>query len=138
MAEKNKDKVVHVSGKRKMSVARATITKGTGVVRINNVNLNVYPHILAKEKIFEPLIIADEVAKRVNINVDVYGGGMMSQAEASRNAISRALVEFTGDKALKKTFLDYDRHLLIADTRRTEPHKPCRSAPRAGKQTSKR
>ncbi|MDD5182217.1 MAG: 30S ribosomal protein S9 [Candidatus Nanoarchaeia archaeon] len=134
----DKIKIVHMSGKRKMSIARATIRPGKGIVRINKMILSAYPHKIAKEKMEEPLILAGELAKKVNISVDVCGGGIMSAAEAARNAIARGLVEFSNDKLLKKAFVDYDRHLLIADTRRTEPQKPCRSSARAGKQTSKR
>lgn len=134
----DKKKVVHTSGKRKVSIARATVKPGTGIVRVNNVNLNAYPNVFAKDKISEPIILAEDAAKKVNITVTVKGGGVMSQAEAARNAIAKGLVEFTRDRSLKKTYLDYDRHLLIADTRRTEPQKPCRSAARGAKQTSKR
>ena len=134
----DKIKIVHVSGKRKMSIARATLRAGKGIVRVNKMILSAYPHKIAKEKIEEPLIIAGELAKKVNISVNVHGGGIMSAAEAVRNAIARGLVEYSGDKLLKKAFVDYDRHLLIADTRRTEPQKPCRSSARGGKQTSKR
>ncbi|MCD6576057.1 MAG: 30S ribosomal protein S9 [Nanoarchaeota archaeon] len=132
------EKIVHVSGKRKMSIARATIKKGNGIVRVNKKLLDVIAPELAREKIKEPLLLAGDIAKKVNITVTVKGGGIMSQAEAARNAIARALVEYTGSKELKKTFFQYDRHLLVADVRRTEPQKPCRSAARRGKQTSKR
>ena len=132
------EKIVHVSGKRKMSIARATIKKGKGIVRINKKLIDVISPELAREKIKEPLLLAGDISKKVNISVDVRGGGVMSQAEAVRNAIARALVEYTGSKDLKNTFIQYDRHLLIADVRRTEPQKPCRSAARRGKQTSKR
>ncbi len=132
------EKIVHVSGKRKMSIARATIKKGNGIVRINKKLLDIISPELAKEKIREPLLLAGDIVKKVNITVNVHGGGVMSQAEAARNAIARALVEYTGSKDLKKTFIQYDRHLLVADVRRTEPQKPCRSAARRGKQTSKR
>jgi small subunit ribosomal protein S9 len=132
------EKIVHTSGKRKMSVARATIRKGNGVVRINKKVIDILHPEIAREKIREPLLLAGDILKKVNIDVNVRGGGVMSQAEAARNAIARALVEYTGSKELKKTFLQYDRHLLVADVRRTEPQKPCRSAARRGKQTSKR
>ena len=136
MAEKIK--IIHVSGKRKMSVARATIKKGTGIVRVNNRFLDTIEPKLARSKMMEPLILAGNVVKTINIQVNVKGGGVLSQSEAVRNAIAKGLVEYTKDKELKKTFLNYDRHLLIADIRRTEPHKPCRSAARRSKQTSKR
>jgi len=136
MAEKIK--IIHVAGKRKMSIARATVKAGTGVVRINKMSLETITPELAREKIREPILLAGDISKKVSIDVVVFGGGIMSQAEAIRNAIARGLLAYTNDKELKKLFLDYDRHLLIADVRRTEPQKPCRSSARAGKQTSKR
>ena len=132
------NKVVHVSGKRKMSIARASIRKGTGVIRINKKSLEIIAPEIAREKIREPLLLADDVVKKVNIDVEIHGGGIMSMAEAARIAIAKGLVEYTGNKELKKKFLQYDRHLIVADVRRTEPQKPCRSAARRGKQTSKR
>ena len=131
-------KTVHTSGKRKMSVARATVKKGTGSIKINKKSIDILSPELAREKIREPLLLAGDVSKKVNIDVKVNGGGIMSQAEAARNAIAKGLVEYTGDKGLKEKYLNYDRHLLVADVRRTEPQKPCRSSARAGKQTSKR
>ena len=134
----SKTNIVHTSGRRKFSIARATLRPGKGMVRINSTSLEVYTPMLARMKIQEPLILAGELSKQVNISVNVKGGGIMSSADAARLAIAKGLVEYSKDKTLKKTFLDYDRHLLIADKRRTEPQKPCRSAARAGKQTSKR
>jgi small subunit ribosomal protein S9 len=134
----DKTKTIHVAGKRKMSIARATVRAGNGIVRINKMNLETISPELAREKIREPILLAGDISKKVSIDVVVFGGGIMSQAEAIRNAIARGLLAYTNDKELKKLFLDYDRHLLIADVRRTEPQKPCRSSARAGKQTSKR
>jgi small subunit ribosomal protein S9 len=88
--------------------------------------------------ISEPLILAGDLSKQIDINISVKSGGVMGQAEATRQAIAKALVEFNKD--LKKKFLDYDRSLLITDVRRNEPHKPSRSksGPRKHKQRSKR
>ena len=66
----------------------------------------------------------DADAKNVNINVRVSGGGYNAQAEAARLAIARALVQHS--KKLEKVFLNYDRHLIVADIRRKETHKPNR------------
>ncbi|MAG16044.1 30S ribosomal protein S9 [Candidatus Woesearchaeota archaeon] len=112
------------SGKRKRAVARAVIKPGTGIVKINNKLLEFYQPDIAKLKLQEPLILAENHANKVNITVKVYGGGVMSQAEAARLAIAKALTEFTKDKKLEKTFLEYDRHLLVADVRRREVRKP--------------
>ena len=118
-------KVIHVSGKRRKAVARATIKSGKGIIRINSNLLEHYNPQLSKMKIMEPLLIAgDDVIKKVNISVDVIGGGFQGQAEAARLAIARGLVQFTGSKQLEKSFLDYDRQLLVADVRQREARKP--------------
>lgn len=132
------NKIVHTSGKRKKAIARATLRKGKGVIRINKLLLDHYSPPLAKLRIQEPLMLAGDLAKKVNINVNVQGGGWQAQSEASRLAISRAIIEYSKDANLKKDFLDYDRNLLVADVRRNEPHKPSDSKPRAKRQSSKR
>ena len=118
-------KTVHVSGKRKKAIARATVVSGKGQIRINKRLLQLYYPRLARMRIMEPLLIAgDEIIKKVKIDVDVIGGGLNGQAEAARLAIARGLVQFTGNKQLEKDFLSYDRHLLVADIRQRETRKP--------------
>tara|TARA_Y100000034_G_C6815153_1_gene366660 strand:- start:450 stop:854 length:405 start_codon:yes stop_codon:yes gene_type:complete len=132
-------KTTNTSGKRKRAVARATVSAGKGVVKVNNQILDFYGNKLARMKIMEPLIIANEVSKKVDIKVNVHGGGWQSQAEASRLAIAKGLVEFSKSEKLKNAFLEYDRHLLVADIRRNEPAKPNDSGkPRAKRQKSYR
>ena len=131
-------KPVHVAGKRKRAVAKATLKPGNGIVKINNILLDNYSPVLARMKISEPLLLADNYAKKFNISVRVYGGGYMSQAEAVRLAIARALIESSKGNALKDAFLKYDRHLLVADTRRKEMRKPNDSKARAKRQKSYR
>ena len=119
-------KNVHASGKRKMAIARATLTQGTGIVRINNMPVDLVEPKISRLKIKEPLILAEDFANKVDINVNVVGGGMTSQAEASRLAIAKALVNFSKSDKLRQAFLEYDRNLLVADVRRKEPAKPNR------------
>ncbi len=65
-------KVVNSSGKHKTATARATVTKGTGKVRINKIPLELYTPELVMMKISEPLLIAgEEVVSGLDINVDV-------------------------------------------------------------------
>ncbi|PIU62584.1 30S ribosomal protein S9 [archaeon CG07_land_8_20_14_0_80_38_8] len=132
------DKNIIKSGKRKTSIASAVLKKGKGVIRINSMNLKVYGNEISRLKIMEPLQLAGELAEKIDVNIKVRGGGWQSQAEAARLALAKVLVEFSKKDALKKTFLDYDRHLLVADIRRKEPKKPYRSAARARRQKSKR
>ncbi|MAG50149.1 30S ribosomal protein S9 [archaeon] len=132
-------KIVHISGKRKTAVARATLKEGKGLIRINRKPLNIYGSELARLRIQEPLLIAGDIVNKVNIDVNVKGGGWQSQSEASRLAIARALMEFSGNKQLKKDFLDYDRNLVVADVRRRESRKPNNSkGARAKRQKSYR
>ncbi len=114
--------VIHTSGKRKRSIARATLKPGKGIIRINNILLDAYEPKLARLKIQEGLIIAGDVIKKVDITVNVKGGGVNSQAEAARTAISKALVEF--EPKLKERYLDYDRNFLVNDVRYKETKKP--------------
>jgi small subunit ribosomal protein S9 len=130
-------KTIITSGKRKTAVARATLRHGAGVVRINSALLDTIRPEFHQLKMREPLIIARDVAGRVNIDVEVRGGGQNSQAEATRLAIAKALSQF--DKKLHKEFLSYDRQLLVADVRQKETHKPnCHGKARAKRQKSYR
>lgn len=119
------NKIVHVSGKRRKAIARATLKPGKGIIRINSMLLDNYNPKVSRMKIMEPLLIAgDDVVKKVNIQVNVNGGGFEGQAEAARLAIARGLVQFTNNKQLERNYLDYDRQLLVADIRQRESRKP--------------
>lgn len=118
-----KEKVSFTRGKRKEAVARASVKKGSGVVRINRFALDTFGNKYLRSMLYEPIILAGEAARSVDIDVSVYGGGTTSQTEAARMAIARGLAEFTGDEELKKRMIEYDRHLLSEDARRVEPKK---------------
>jgi small subunit ribosomal protein S9 len=130
---------IMTSGKRKKAIARSIIKEGTGIIRINNQLLEVFEPELLKLKIREPLILADKLSGKIDIEVHITGGGTASQADAARLAIARGLVKFANDPALEKAFNDYDRNLLVADVRRKEARKPnTNSKARAKKQKSYR
>ena len=126
-----------VTGKRKEAIAKATIVEGSGKITINKKPIPSYPHLFQLE-VSEPILIAKEVLGKLNfdIRVNVKGGGVSGQIQASRLAISRAIVEFTKNTDVRQAFLSYDRTLLIADTRRKETRKPGDSKARAMRQTS--
>ena len=114
------------SGKRKSAVARAIIKKGNGSVTLNKIPIDQWSPSLNRGRIREPLILAGDIVEGVDIDVQVSGGGITSQADACRLAIAKALVAFTKSDKLKDKFLKYDRQLLVADVRRKEPAKPNR------------
>jgi small subunit ribosomal protein S9 len=131
-------KVVNTSGKRKTAIARATVLKGKGLIRINKTPLELYQPEIARWKIMEPITLAGDEIKNVNIDVNVHGGGFMSQASAIRTAIARGLVEFTKDLNLKASYIEYDRSILVNDPRRKETKKPLGRGARKKRQKSYR
>ena len=130
--------VVVQSGKRRSSIARAVARKGKGVVRINKTLLDVYQPEFMRTLIEEPLHLAEKHIKKMSIDVKVTGGGTMSQAEAARTAIAKAIITFTKDEKLKQMFVEYDRTLLVSDTRRKEPKKQLGRGARKKRQKSYR
>ena len=131
-------KIIHTSGKRKTAIARATLRTGKGRVRINNKPVEFYQPELARLKIQEPLELASKQAKKVGINISVAGGGVMGQAEASRTAIARGIIKWFEDEKLQQLFQNYDRALLVNDTRRKEPKHPMGRGARKKRQKSYR
>jgi small subunit ribosomal protein S9 len=116
-------KIIHSSGKKKTAIARATLKRGSGIVRINKVLLEVYEPRLTRLKIQEPLVIAGDLMKDLDIDVVAKGGGTMGQTDAVRTAIAKGIVEWTGDTALKEAYSEYDRNLLVSDHRQKEKKK---------------
>ena len=125
------------SGKRKSAVARAYVKKGKGVARVNKLNIQAYPEYI-REIMMEPIKIAEEYSKKVNIEVNAEGGGPISQAEAVRTAIANAILNFVKDDELKKMFMEYDRAMVVSDIRRKEPKKQLGRGARKKRQKSYR
>jgi len=114
-------KVTITSGKRKTAIARATVKEGKGRVRINMVPLEIHEPVLARLKMMEPLELAGSRVNKIDIDVNVEGGGVMGQASATRTAIARGLVDYLDDEELKAKYRAFDRSLLVNDPRRKEP-----------------
>ncbi len=137
MARKKKQ-VINTKAKKKRAVARAAIHyPGSGALRINGYALDAYTQNKYLRMIIEePLVLAGDLAKKVDIYVNVQGGGFMGQAVAIRGAIAKGLVQINED--LRDIYMQYDRTLLVDDVRRVEPKKPLGRKARAKKQTSYR
>jgi len=131
-------KIFNISGRRKRAVARATVKSGNGKILINCIPLDVITPSINQLRLKEPLMLAGHISDQVDIHVNVYGGGISSQTEAARLVIAKGLVAYTKDEKLRKKFLEYDRHLLVADVRRKETCKPNDSKARAKRQKSYR
>jgi len=131
-------KTVLTVGRRKAAIARATVRDGKGLVLVNKRTLDAYEPELARQLIQEPLALAPELAKRVDIEVDVEGGGYMGQADAVRTAIARGLIEWSGDAKLREMFKQHDWTLIKSDVRFKESKKPGGPGARAKFQKSYR
>ncbi len=116
-------RVVVTTGKRKTSLAKATIKAGAGRIRVNGQPLEIMQPDVARMRIMEPLIIFGEGWKRYDIKVRVRGGGFMSQADAVRMAIATGLVNMSQDFEARSKMVEHDRTMLVGDPRRTEPKK---------------
>ena len=116
-------KIINTSGRKMAATERATLKEGKGIVRINKVPLDIHEPRLARLKIQEPVEIAGDLLKGMNIDVVVSGGGIMGQTDAVRTAIAKGIVEWTGDTALKEAYSEYDRNLHDCDHRQKERKK---------------
>ena len=117
-------KVINTSGKRKTAIARATLVKGNGKIRINSVPLEIYGTELMRLKISEPLLLVPGAIEAIDVSIDVQGGGVMGQAEAIRTALARGILKWHNDPQIKDVYLGYDRTLLVNDSRQKETKKP--------------
>lgn len=126
--------LIQTIGRRKTSVARANVRKGTGRIVINNKESKDYfPTIVLHARVVQPLVKVDSLNK-YDIFINVDGGGITGQSEAIRLAIARAMVEI--DPAVKKS-LRADG-LMTRDARKVERKKPGQKKARKRFQFTKR
>ncbi len=136
-----KKKVVVARGKRKRAVARASMYSGRGLITINGVSALLIKPKEIRDLILEPIIISKKVSdlmKNYDVKINVYGGGIMGQAQAARTALANAIVDTTQNDGLRRAYMIYDRSILIEDHRRVEPKKFGGPKARARNQTSYR
>ena len=89
----SKRKYFYGTGRRKSSVARVRVYEnGTGSIIINGRDIDEYFGLdTLKLVVRQPLVTTDMVGK-VDVVVNVCGGGVSGQAGAIRHGISRALL----------------------------------------------
>ena len=82
------------TGRRKSSTARVFLSRGSGDIVVNRRPLDQYfGRETARMVIRQPLEVADILGK-VDIKVNVSGGGNTGQAGAIRHGITRALLQY--------------------------------------------
>ncbi len=135
MAEK---KILTRTGKRKTAIAKATIKAGKGRVRVNSIPLDIHQPEMAKLKIMEPIQLVGSRADKVDLDINISGGGITGQAGAARTAIALCFVDYFEDSELEDLFKEYDRSLLVSDPRRKLPKQPLGRGARKKRQKSYR
>ena len=122
------------TGRRKSSVARVFIKKGTGKITINDRDIQVF---FGRETSImicrQPLFLTNHV-ETFDIMVNVHGGGESGQAGAVRHGITRALIDY--DATLKPELSKAG--FVTRDAREVERKKVGLRKARRAKQFSKR
>lgn len=121
-------------GRRKRSVARAKVKAGKGNITVNGKDYKDYFGLVyLQNRVEAPFKISDSEGK-FDVEISVFGGGVMGQADAIALAISRALVNDNAEKrpSLKKA------KLLRRDSREVERKKTGLRKARKREQYSKR
>lgn len=125
---------INASGRRKSATARIFMSKGSGKMTVNGKEFNEhFTTPLLQELIEQPLRITENKGN-YDIKVNVDGGGINGQAEATRLAIGKGLVQV--DPENRQKLKPYG--LLTRDPRMPERKKPGRKKARKSGQFSKR
>lgn len=122
------------TGRRKNSVARVFLKKGTGRIIINDRPIDEYfSRETGRMIVRQPLELVDH-SDTFDIKVNVSGGGESGQAGAVRHGITRALIEY--DSAYKPQLSKAG--FVTRDAREVERKKVGLHKARRRKQFSKR
>ena len=124
----------YATGRRKTSIAKVWLKKGSGKIHVNGQNYETYfKRASHKMQIIRPFEIINQPTD-YDVRCSVKGGGHTGQAGALVHGISRALILF--DSELKSTLRK--EKLTTRDSRAVERKKPGRRKARRSFQFSKR
>ena len=124
----------YATGRRKKSIAKVWIKKGSGKIYVNGKLFNQYfASDNHKMQITRPFEIINQPTS-YDVRCSVKGGGHTGQAGAMVHGISKALIQF--DESLKSTLKA--EKLTTRDSRAVERKKPGRRKARRSFQFSKR
>ena len=122
------------TGKRKSSIARVWLKRGSGLVKINGKEENKYFSSKSHRILLNQPLVLSQRKSEIDIICTVVGGGLSGQAGAIRHGIARALVKFEPD--LRKNLKS--KGLLTRDSRIVERKKYGKAKARRSYQFSKR
>ena len=134
MAKSETSKNIVATGRRKSSIVRAFLSKGSGALSMNGKDFKEYLSIdYLQAKVLEPLKLTN-TENQYDIQMNATGGGIKGQAEAARMAIARSLV--ADNPELRKPLKD--AKFLTRDSRAVERKKTGLRKARKKEQYSKR
>ena len=122
------------TGKRKSSIARVWLKRGSGLVKINGKEEEKYFSSKSHRILLNQPLVLSQRKSEIDIICTVIGGGLSGQAGAIRHGIARALVKFEPD--LRKNLKS--KGLLTRDSRIVERKKYGKAKARRSYQFSKR
>lgn len=89
--------IINTSGRRKTSVARAYVRKGSGEIIVNGKDFKEYFKTPTLHYYVQQSLTVAKALTEYDVKVNVKGGGTTGQAQAVRLAIAKALVEINED-----------------------------------------
>ena len=122
------------TGRRKSSVARVFIKKGSGKITVNGKDIEAFFGRQTSIMICKQPLFLTNHAETFDVMVNVAGGGESGQAGATRHGITRALIDY--DAALKPALSQAG--FVTRDAREVERKKIGLHGARRRKQFSKR
>jgi len=134
MKESRTSAIFHGVGRRKSSTARVWLKPGNGEVLVNGRQVDEYFDTDNARQIFKEPVKVSGIKLNFDVQVNVNGGGPISQAGAARLGLSRALLE--SDERLRSLLKKHG--LLRCDSRVKERKKPGQKGARAKFQFVKR
>lgn len=81
-------------GRRKTSIARVYLRKGTGNIRVNSLSAEDYFQLAGQRQALELPLAVTNRQDDFDIYINVIGGGKSGQSQACLHGIARALVRF--------------------------------------------
>ena len=125
---------IQTVGRRKRSVARVLLSRGSGKWSVNGRELiDYFPRPTHQIRIAEPMKVTGSEGL-FDVTIRVAGGGLTGQSDAVRLGIARALLQLDGENRAKLR----EHGLLTRDARQVERKKPGRPKARKRFQFSKR
>ena len=124
----------YATGRRRTAIARVWLTPGPGAILINRRDIDDYFGRATSKMVLRQPFEATEQVGKFDVHVNVCGGGLQGQAEASRHGITRALMVVNPEFRPTLKRLGY----VTRDPRKKERKKYGQRGARAKFQFSKR